>query len=299
MSNDNSKVHEIKRLTAPIAFKNSKAYDSDGNRVNCVETLSEIKYIIEPKEGLLTDDEVLQYAPESRYATKIKLQRGLGSISDVFFVNNSLPWILGLYYLILICVLVPFVYWGNKIVMFIILILSILPLVYLYKSTNPNNYRKIETKKQQKVIPKADHANSEPVRENTGLESLKKYEKEVNNLKVLFDVKEKVVKDLIEKCFTPPQLTYDRFMNVIDSSHKLFYSQQDSALNIINLAADDTPRIDSELESKISNMKSIIAQIEDLTNELVINLSSDEEATDEVKNLLEEMEDLTSSVKEY
>ena len=115
----------------------------------------------------------------------------------------------------------------------------------------------------------------------------------------MFDVKEKVVKDLIEKCFTPPQLTYDRFMNVVDSSHKLFYSQQDSALNIINLAAEDTPRIESELENKISNMKSIIAQIEDLTNELVINLSSDEEATDEVKNLLEEMENLTSSVKEY
>ena len=150
MSNDNSKVHEIKRLTTPIAFKNSKAYDSDGNRVNCVETLSEIKYIIEPKEGLLTDDEVLQYAPESRYASRIKLKRGMGSISDVFFVNNSLPWILGLYYLILICVLVPFVYWGNKIVMFIILVLSILPLVYLYKSTNPNNYRKIETKKQRR-----------------------------------------------------------------------------------------------------------------------------------------------------
>ena len=299
MSNDNSKVHEIKRLTAPITFKNSKAYDSDGNRVNCVETLSEIKYIIEPKEGLLTDDEILQYAPESSYASKIKLQRGLGSISDIFLVNNSLPWILGLYYLILICVLVPFAYWGNKIVMFIILILSILPLVYLYKSTNPNNYGKIETKKQQKVIPKTNNANSTPVRENTGLESLKKYEKEVNNLKVLFDVKEKVVKDLIEKSFTPPQLTYDRFMNVIDSSHKLFYSQQDSALNIINLAAEDTPRIESELETKISNMKSIIAQIEDLTNELVINLSSDEEATDEVKNLLEEMEDLTSSVKEY
>ena len=29
--------------------------------------------------------------------------------------------------------------------------------------------------------------------ENEGLESLKKYEKEVNNLKVLFDVKEEVV----------------------------------------------------------------------------------------------------------
>ena len=116
---------------------------------------------------------------------------------------------------------------------------------------------------------------------------------------MLFDVKEEVVKDLIKKCFTPPQLTYDRFMSVIESSHKLFYAQSDSALNIINLAAEDTPRIEGELESKINNMKTIINQIEDLTNELVINLNSNDEKTEEVKNLLDEMENLISSVKEY
>ena len=43
MPNENSKIHEIKRLTTPITFKNSKAYDSDGQRVKCVESLSEIK----------------------------------------------------------------------------------------------------------------------------------------------------------------------------------------------------------------------------------------------------------------
>ncbi|WP_407454581.1 hypothetical protein [Methanobrevibacter sp.] len=299
MTSENSKILEIKRLTTPITFKNSKAFDSEGNRVNCIETLSEIKYIIEPKAGLLTDDEVLQYAPDSSYASKIRLQRGIGGISDLLLMNNSILGLLGVYYISLICVLVPFAFWGNKIVMFIILIVSIIPLVYLYKLSNSKKPAKIETKRQQKLTSQTNHVNSAPVSEKTGLESLKKYEKEVNNLKTLFDVKEEVVKDLIEKCFTPPQLTYDRFMNVVNSSHKLFYSQHDSALNIINLAAEDTPRIEAELESKISNMKSIIDQIEELTNELVINLSSDEEATDEVKNLLEEMENLISSVKEY
>ena len=46
-------------------------------------------------------------------------------------------------------------------------------------------------------------------------------------------------------------------------------------------------------------MKTIINQIEDLTNELVINLNSNDEKTEEVKNLLDEMENLISSVKEY
>ena len=296
MPNENSKIHEIKRLTTPITFKNSKAYDSDGQRVKCVESLSEIKYIIEPKKGLLTDDEVLQYAPDSSDASRIKLQRGIGGISDLLSINDSLIGILGVYYISLICILVPFAFWGNKTVMFIILILSILPLIYLYKQTSSKKTAKTETIKQEKAMPQKIIS---PVREDTGLESLKKYEKEANNLKALFDVKEEVVKDLIEKYFTPPQLTYDRFMNVVDSSHKMFYNQHDSALNIINLAAEDTPRIESELEAKLSNMKAIIDQIEELTNELVINLSSDDKTNEDVKNLLEEMENLISSIKEY
>ena len=133
MSDENSKIHEIKRLTTPITFKNSKAYDSDGVRVKCIESLSDIRYIIEPKPGILTDDEVLQYAPDSSYASKIKLQRGLGDASDFLLANNSIIGLLGVYYIALICILVPFAFWGNKTVMFLILILFVVPLLYLYK----------------------------------------------------------------------------------------------------------------------------------------------------------------------
>jgi len=65
------------------------------------------------------------------------------------------------------------------------------------------------------------------------------------------------------------------------------------------LAAEDTQRVREEINNKIEAMKTIINQIEDLTNELVINISSDDEASEEVKNLLEDMENLTDSVKEY
>ena len=46
-------------------------------------------------------------------------------------------------------------------------------------------------------------------------------------------------------------------------------------------------------------MKRIINQIEDLTNELVINISSDSHSKDEVDVLLEDMENLVDSVKDY
>ncbi|AMD17458.1 hypothetical protein TL18_05150 [Methanobrevibacter sp. YE315] len=297
MSNENSRIQEIRRLTTPFTFKNSKAYDSDGNLIKCVEKLSDIRFPIEPKEGILTDDEILKYAADSKAASKIRLERGAGSISDVFTINDFLPWYLGLYYILVICFAIPFIYWGNKLVMFIFLILSILPLIYLYKITNSTSYIKTKAKP---IVDNPVHTDSTRKKiEIEGLESLKKYEKEINNLNVLFDVKEEVVRKLIEKRFSPPQITYDRFISIIDSCHKLFYSQSDAALNIIHLAAEDTPRVEDELQKKINTMKTIINQIEDLTNELVININSDEESKEDVKSLLDEMESLIDSVKEY
>ena len=131
------------------------------------------------------------------------------------------------------------------------------------------------------------------------VESLKVYKKEIDDLKVLFEVKEDVVRRLIEKKFEPPQITYDKFISLIDTSQKLFNIQAASALNIIDLAVEDTPRIQSELQNKIEIMKSIIDEIEKLTNELVLNINDNDDTQQEVKNLLDDMEKLINSVKEY
>lgn len=302
----NLKSQEIKRLTTPLKFINSKAYDSEGNLVSCVETLSEVKFIIEPKEGILTEDEILQYAPDSKAAAKIRLNRGLGDMEDVLLVHESLPWIFGLYYVILVGFALPVIYTKNTILMIVLLILFIIPLVYSYYIFNLKNYeykpKKLHTL-PKKDIPEAKKVTKTetptPVANTSEVESLKSYEREANNLKVLFDVKEGVVKDLIAKRFEPPQITYDKFITMVDSCHKLFYNQFDSAMNIIKLAAEESPRIKQELESKITNMKTIIDQIEDLTNELVINISSEDQSDSDVQVLLDDMENLIESVKEY
>ena len=129
--------------------------------------------------------------------------------------------------------------------------------------------------------------------------SLKRYEDEIKTLKTEYDAKEKVVVNLIEKSFTPPQITYDKFMDSVKNCSKVFNSQVDSALNIIKLTTRETPRIDTELENKISNMKAIISQIDDLTNELIINLSSDKKSNADVENLFDDMKNLIDSVKKY
>jgi len=296
-----TKAQEIKRLTTPLTFKQSRAYDCEGNLIGCVETLSEVKYVIEPRPGILTDSEIMQYAPDSRAASQIRLDRGIGDVSDVLLVHESLPWLLGIYYLILIVITIPTLFIRNLLFAVILLVLFIVPLVYAYRIFNIKRKRPSKVSQDKKTTAKksADENVNAEVIEDNHIESLDKYENEISNLKVLFEVKENVVRQLIEKKFKPPQITYDKFIKMVDSCNKLFYSQADTASNIIDLAVEDTPRIRQEIENKIDSMKKIINQIEDLTNELVININSDSESQGEVQVLLDDMEDLISSVKDY
>ena len=299
MSNETPKSNEIKRLTTPLTIKDFKAYDSEGNLLKCSETLSDVRFIVEPKQNILNDNEILQYAPQSKSASQIRLKRGFGNIQDILLVHESLPWILGLFYVVLICIAVPVTFSKNIVGMYLILVLVILPLLYLYYIFNLKGHEKDTVKKQVKKSKVETPVSTTADEKSSGLDSFKRYEKEISNLKVLFNVKEKVVRELIEKRFEPPQITYDKFMSSIDNCHKLFYAQSDAASNIIDLAVEDTPRVQDEIEGKIDAMKKIIDQIEDLTNELVINISSSGESTDEVKNLLDDMENLIESVKDY
>ena len=230
------------------------------------------------------------------------MRKGLGNSGDVLLIHESLPWIMGLYYVTLICISVPVIVAANRLAMLVLLILFIIPLVYLYRIFNLNSYVEQKRKPLRKASiakKESEPAVQETVAEDYSVSSLKRYEKEINELKVLFDVKEKVVRDLIGKRFAPPQITYDKFISIIDSSHKLFYKQADSATNIINLAAEDPPRVQNEIQAKIDAMHTIIDQIEKLTNELVINISNESDSDEDVKNLLDDMENLIGSVKEY
>ena len=301
MVNENSKTIEINRLKAPLKYKDSKVFDSKGNQLDCIETFSDLKYIVEPKDGILTEEEILEHAPNSKEAAKIRLSRGVGDNSDVMLINDSVPTLLGFYYTIAVCLAVPVFYSGNTSWMFFILILFILPLIYLYYIFNLKNYvatsHKAAVNDNHSKIKKT--RKLEDVESEKGLSSLNRYVNEVEELKSVFDSKEIKVRDLITKRFEPPQMTYDRFMTTIDKSHDLFYHEADGALNIAKYAVEDTPRVEGEIESKIDTLKSIIDQIEDLTNELVINISSDEKSSDDVNILIDDIDNLIDSVKEY
>ena len=299
MVNENSKTVEISRLKSPLKYKDSKVYDSKGNQLACFETFSDLKYVVEPNSNILSEEEILEHAPDSREAAKIRLSRGVGDSSDVLLINDSVPSLLGFYYTVAVCLAIPAFYSGIVLWMIFILILFILPLIYLYYIFNLKQY--VSTSSGKPISTNAVNKTQifDSIESEEGLQSLKKYADEINGLKSVFDEKEATVRDLIGKRFKPPQMTYDRFMATINKSHDLFYHEADGALNIAKYAVDDTPRVERELESKIDTLKSIIDQIEDLTNELVINISSDDKSAEDVKTLIDDMENLIDSVKEY
>ena len=102
---------------------------------------------------------------------------------------------------------------------------------------------------------------------------------------------------MIAKRFEPPQLTYTRFITGVDKSAKLFEKHRDSAYTMISLADEYSPRIASEIEAKIDIMKAITDKMDDLSSELIV--SGNVTTTEDVDNLVADMDDLIDSVRDY
>ena len=86
-------------------------------------------------------------------------------------------------------------------------------------------------------------------------------------------------------------------MYAVDNCHETFYNEVENAYAIIELDKD-TVRVKEVLEHKIDSLKLISNQIDNLSDELIITLGS-EESDDEVEELLNEMKEIIDSVKDY
>lgn len=172
----------------------------------------------------------------------------------------------------------------------------------IHKFTNPNPVNPKREIPKQKEIPKPDKApKTEPAVEEISEESVISgygyYKDKINALSKEYSQKEAHTRDLIEKRFAPPQLTYTRFIGVVDKSTKMFNEQADSALTMIDLASEYSSKVENEIKSKINIMETIIDKMDDLTNELVLTMEKSDD--NEVKSLFEDMSNLISSVNDY
>lgn len=306
---------EIKRLTSPLKYNYQGPFlrsvtDIEGNEIKPRRNPTNFfdkSYIIEPKKGILTDDDILKYAGNSKIAAEIRLKKGMNNFSDkkLLFWDNTIVLMILIVIYDGIFTIVTFL--AKSYILFAICFLILLITTYYlihkfylkdYTSEEYKNKSHIKTEElnYKKIADSTEDIEIIPFKNN---QTLKRYEKQVNDLKQLYEVKEKIAKDMIEKRFSPTELTFDKFMSTLNSCSNLFYEQVESTLNIINFATDNTPKVEYEIKNRIDILKLIIEKVDELTNELVLNLSSLDNDSDEIKYLVEDMERLIKSVKDY
>ncbi|MDO5848128.1 MAG: hypothetical protein Q4P18_01185 [Methanobrevibacter sp.] len=125
------------------------------------------------------------------------------------------------------------------------------------------------------------------------------YKPKIKELKENFDKKEEKVRNIVNNRFKSSELTHGRFMTIISNSHDNFYSQMETANNIIDLSGEKSPKIDGELQKKISILEMINGKMDELIMEMILNDSSERKTDEDLETMVNDMEDLINSVKNY
>lgn len=288
-----SKDQEILRLTSPVKIVDSKAFDVEDQPLTCIETLSGLKYIIEPKKGILTDNEILKYAPDSMAAARIRIKNDVATMDDYYLAYSTVPWKLASYYIIIFMIMVPLI---SILSNWLILLFIVLLLVPIY---NVKRVLDIKTRiKLNKTGNKQDYSNNTNNSKSDKALFIK-YEKEIIELKEEFTNKKINAETLIEKRFAPPQLTYDKFMSTVENAERVFDSEYNTAIDLIRYSDDYSSDMEEQIKAKIKTLKVLIKQLDNLIKELLENLSKDNSSDEEIKNIIEEMDRLINSVSLY
>jgi hypothetical protein len=287
-----SKDQEILRLTSPVKIVDSKVFDVENQPLTCIETLSELKYIIEPKKGILTDNEILKYAPDSMAAAKIRIKNDIATMEDYYLAYNTLPWKLASYYVLLFMIMVPLISILSNWIIIFFLVLLLLPLY---------NIKRVLDIKTRIKLNKRDKTNEEHYSNNTKNDKaiFIKYEKEIIELKDEFTDKKINVENLIERRFAPPQLTYDKFISTVENAERAFDNEYYTAIDLVRYSDDYSQDMEEQIRARINTLEILIKQLDNLTKELLENLSKDNSSDEEIKNIIEEMDRLINSVSQY
>lgn len=228
----------------------------------------------EPIKGILTDDEILKYAGNSVSASRIRLKRGEGTFQDKENIHGDMLFVIEIFCWMVVMPCTGIVAFGMDV--FIAKILFILFFILLFGYPLYVLVVKDYTEPQYKqTLDERETINNEKGSAN-------------DDLLLLFESKEKITREMIEKRFPAPQMTNSKFNGVLDKCREIVESQ----IEILN-ALTPTEKTKYEIDSRKKLIKQIIGKLDDLTNELIL---SEETSLEEV---IEDMDNLINSVKDY
>lgn len=232
-----------------------------------------------PVKGILTDDEILKYAGDSISASKIRLKRGVGTHSDKVAAHDDMYLGMGLLVMVILFPLGIFSFgitgslFGKILFFLIILIVAgyYVYVMFIQDYTEPQ-YKQISQKEKDNIVQTVDETRLS----NT------------DELLLLFESKEKIAREMIERKFPAPQMTNTKFNGVLDNCKDVVESQIE-ILNTLTL----TEKTKYEISSRKKLIKQVISKLDDLTNELILSEENN------LENVIDEMDNLIKSVKDY
>lgn len=247
-------------------------------RENEIKRLTDSLGKEEPVKGILTDDEVLKYAGDSVSASEIRLKRGIGTKSDKGLVNDTGLTLLGAGGFLALVNLAVFGFISDYFIGKILFFLTIAIIIGYYSYVM---YIKDYTDPQYKIANSKNVINSSKIIEETKIS-------DNDDLLLLFESKEKIAREMIERKFPAPQLTNTKFNSVLDNCKEVVESQ----IRILN-SITPTDKTKYEIASRKKLIKQVISKVDDLTNELILSEESN------LEDVIEEMDNLINSVQEY
>ena len=126
------------------------------------------------------------------------------------------------------------------------------------------------------------------------------YQKEffvLKELKDLYGSKEKVVIKILQKKFDENEMSYKRFIFLIDKCHEMIYNEIEDAFNLISYTSYSPDYIEIVFKKHFEKIEKIIEKIDELMNNLIMNERKN--STSEYNSLLEDMDLLNKSVNDY
>ena len=187
--------------------------------------------------------------------------------------------------------IVPIIFLNNNIILLIFIALLLLPVYKVRKIIKVRRAIKLD-----KIKTYMNSKNNDYTSIN---QKYIEYERQILKLKKEFSYKKTKAIELIEKRFAPPQITYDKFISTVENVDKVFVSESETALDMLRYSNEYSEDMDEQIKVRIKTLKLFSKQIDNLTNELLMNMSKDSNSDETIKNLIDQMDQLIDSVKEY
>lgn len=119
----------------------------------------------------------------------------------------------------------------------------------------------------------------------------------LKELKDLYDSKEKVVIKILQRKFNENEMSYKRFILLIDKCHEMIYNELKYAFDLIAYTSYGPDYIEIVFKKHFEKIEKIIEKVDELMNNLIVNEKKN--STSEYNSLLEDMDSLNKSVYEY